>query len=1056
MNRFWLLAVAAVVSSLSFAETVSVIECERSSSLDYWAANDVKFCVNVMNRVFELAGVEPQYMTFGENAKTKDAAPDVICSAFRTSKLLEDYDFPLQPIGRMHYALYAMPSQSIAMLSTEISKWPRMRVGYSPVSQGQIGNRDRENFFGNAGLSAEFVEYPTSAGAVEALQNGEVNLLFLYSPLGKRPEGIVEVMPIGMRNVYFAVRKGKKELLNKLSAAYRKYYVESIDEIDELRKELLGVSKPPKRVRIAAYSRGGLFEVSPDEDHSGTVSEWLRMICGITQWSPDFVYGSFDESLRDVAEGKLDIVGGIAYAPSRRDRYRYPHTAIGMLRVYLWAHQNSGFKAGDPTSWRGMRVGMLTGTISAARAKRLFDKDKNKLGLEYAEYASDDEMRKAFRDGEIDACIDVEMPEMANDVALHLFSSSPMYICAALNKKELFLELEDALEEICDDYSKYLRMISEHHYGIHSEIETFTIKEAEWLKQCARSGRPVTIDFSPWPFDVSKDANEPSCLVGYILDYLSKKTGLEFRAKEQTDLLTAESNFLRGETELWAPYPENPRKALYGAKTVFSLPVPESAAKFYGSDNLFREFELYARKGVPEQLVSIIHKIISGIDEEEVQEMFLRDVAERTLIHRIFGLTQSQIVFIAVGGVLFFLLVIFLYGCWMMRLLKREAMRANAHAEMAKRHAQAKTRFLAMMSHELRTPLNAVIGFAEFLGKEDCDENHRKEYTKGILLSSNALLELINDILDLSKFEAGAMHMRTGACNVKQVLDELPAIFGYRVQKHGVKLIVDALDIGAMPTVKLSRQGLRQILINLVGNSAKFTQDGTITVLSRWIESAKTLHIEVKDTGCGISDEKMSRLFDPFVQDVRMGSEMREQGTGLGLPIVKKMIERAGGKICVTSKLGKGTQFIIDIPDLEIAEDEANSDQSRSGDANSGKASLRKVLVVDDVAMNRKILGIHLGNLGIKDIKYAENGEAALNVMKDWVPDIVLTDMWMPKMDGTQLAEAMRKDDRLITTPIVAVTADVDVGSTYDMKLFAKVLAKPVTGDKLKALFNSL
>ena len=114
------------------------------------------------------------------------------------------------------------------------------------------------------------------------------------------------------------------------------------------------------------------------------------------------------------------------------------------------------------------------------------------------------------------------------------------------------------------------------------------------------------------------------------------------------------------------------------------------------------------------------------------------------------------------------------------------------------------------------------------------------------------------------------------------------------------------------------------------------------------------------------------------------------------------------------------------------------------------------VLVVDDMTMNRKILGIHLANLKIKDIRYAENGEVAMELMKEWVPDLVLTDMWMPKMDGTQLAEAMRRDRRLAEIPVVAVTADVDVGSSYDMSLFAKVISKPVTGDKLKAMFGDV
>ena len=334
----------------------------------------------------------------------------------------------------------------------------------------------------------------------------------------------------------------------------------------------------------------------------------------------------------------------------------------------------------------------------------------------------------------------------------------------------------------------------------------------------------------------------------------------------------------------------------------------------------------------------------------------------------------------------------------------------------------------------------------------------RKEYTDGILLSATALLELINDILDLSKLEAGAMNMRTGACDVGQLLRELPAIFGYRVRRHGVKLRIETKGDVPMPVVELSQQGMRQILINLVGNAAKFTERGEIVVTMSWTAATHTLTLEVTDTGCGISEEKMSKLFDPFVQDI--ASRMRNSsggelnGTGLGLPIVKRMVDSAQGTITASSELGKGTTFRMEIPNLKVIDHISTA--TRSAEETIRATLPERVLVVDDMAMNRKILGIHLANLKIKDIRYAENGEAAMEVMKEWVPDLVLSDMWMPKMDGTQLAEAMRRTRELAEIPIVAVTADVDVGSTYDMSLFAKIIAKPVTADKLRALFGEI
>ena len=1052
MKRFCLSAAFAILASFAPAQTATVIECERDPAFDYWASSDVKFCTTVMNRVFGIANVQPQFAGYRDDGRPEIDAPEVICSTFRTPKLLRDYDFPLQPLGKMHYALYAVPSRAEEMLSIRIADWPRMKVGYSPVSQGQTD--DMADFFRSARLTPSFVEYARSAEAVEALHRGEIDVLFLYTPMfGKRPKGLVEVVPIGARNIYFAVRKDKPELFRKLSSAYRDFYIDHIDEIDKWREEMLGTKKPKNRVRIAAYSRGSIFNVSPDGEQSGLVDEWLDLISGITQWVPDFVYGGFAESLHDVAEGRLDIIGGLTYNPDRREKLLYPHISSGMMRTYLWVHQNSRFNVDDPSSWKGIRVGMLASANSAENAKRLFEKNAE-WNIRYTEYATDDEMLNAFKAGEIDACIEVEMPEMDEYTALHLFTSNPMYICVAPDKGKIFTELENALGSISDDYSKYLRLIREQRYGIHSNIESFTIQELEWLKKFGKKDKPVMVDFSPWPFEVFDGSGAPAGLVAQILERLSTKTGLKFKASPQTDLLTAEANFMRGETDLWIPYPAHPKGALYGARQVFSVPVPESVAKFYGSDNVLREFGLFAKQRVPEQLVSIIHKAVASMDSHEVQEMFLHDMAERTLAYRIFGLTKKQVEVIVIAVVAIFVMLIIVYSIATIRLSRREARSAKENAKIAKEHAEAKTRFLAMMSHELRTPLNAVIGFAEFLGKEGCSEERKKEYVEGILLSSKALLDLINDILDFSKLEAGAKQMRAGTCDVKKILDELNAIFGCRVQQNGVKLIVDMHDVADMPVVEFSAQGLRQILINLVGNSAKFTQRGSITVLTRWIGETRTLHIEVKDTGCGISDDKMLKLFDPFVQDLKARIKAGENsGTGLGLPIVKKMIDLAGGNINVTSNLGEGTQIAIDIPGLEIVEERKEAPATADRQA---KAVPEKVLVVDDMAMNRKVLGIHLEHLGVKNVRLAENGEAALDAMKDWTPDVVLTDMWMPKMDGTQLAQVMRNDKRLSACQIVAVTADVEVGSTGDTGLFKNVLAKPVTGEKLKALFENL
>ena len=1033
-------AVLAVVAAAR-AGTVKVADCVRNAELDQWAAYDVRFCRTVMDAVFKRAGLEVERAAFDEAGMFSVSNAEVICSAFRTPALLKNYTFPLQPIGRMHFALYTTPSRAMSMMSVKITDWPKMRVGYSPVAQGQ--NEDREKYFQHARLSPDYVEYPTSAGAEEALRTGKVDVLFLYTPFGKRPEGLVEVVPIGARNVYFAVRNDRPELFQKLRDAYRSFYVDEIDQFDAWRERLLGFPKPQKRVRVAAYARGNLLEITPDGVMSGALDVWLKTICSHTHWELDFVFGGYDESLSDVKDGKLDIIGGLGFDVSRRAHYRFPHTPMGMLRVYLWTRPGNRYRPGDPKSWKGMRVGMLSGTISAQRAKRQFDRDASEVS--YREYATDRAMLAAYFKGEIDACIDVEQPELANEVALHLYASHPMYICTSIKRADLFDELEKAIDEVCDDLPKYMRMISEHHYGVRSEMAALTLKEAEWLHERLKDDTPVLIDFSPWPFAIYDGDGKMTGMVDALLSEIAHKTGLNLKAAPQTGIQTAEAKFMRGETDFWVPFPETAPEATYGATSVFSLPIPQTVAKQYGAKEEYQELEMFARPDVAPELVSILRKAVNGIDSSYLQEVIMSAAAERKVVHRVFGKTREELTVTIVVVALVIMMVVAAYGIVMMVLLKREAARAKKAAAEAEDHAQAKTRFLAMMSHELRTPLNAVIGFAEFLSREGLDELKRKEYTDGILLSATALLELINDILDLSKLEAGAMNMRSGACDAGQLLRELPAIFGYRVRRHGVKLRIETKGDVPMPVVELSQQGARQILINLVGNAAKFTEHGEIAVTMGWSEATHTLTLDVTDTGCGISEAKMSKLFDPFVQDI--ASRMRNnsggdlKGTGLGLPIVKRMVESAQGTITASSEVGKGTTFHIEIPGLKVV---------------GHMSTVPRAAVVDDMAMNRKILGIHLANLKIKDIRYAENGEAAMELMKEWVPDLVLSDMWMPKMDGTQLAEAMRRTRELAEIPIVAVTADVDVGSTYDMSLFAKIIAKPVTADKLRALFGEI
>ena len=375
-----------------------------------------------------------------------------------------------------------------------------------------------------------------------------------------------------------------------------------------------------------------------------------------------------------------------------------------------------------------------------------------------------------------------------------------------------------------------------------------------------------------------------------------------------------------------------------------------------------------------------------------------------------------------------------------------------ASARAANQAARAKTMFLATMSHEIRTPLNAVIGFSEFLNRPDVTPDEIKEYTAGISHSANALLSLINDILDLSKLEAGKVDMN-GRCDLVKLFDEMDSLFHYRAVTKDLRL--EHTIPKEFPVLKLSEEHVRQILLNLIGNAVKFTDAGLVEWTAEAHEDGAgtvSLNINVTDTGVGIAREKLKTIFDPFIQDGATRGGKVYSGTGLGLPIVKRLLDACNGTIEMESSPGEGTRVHIHIARVPVL---PKNELPAPEPASAGTAALKfpenfRAVIVDDVPINLKILDLHVKGLGVKDIARAASAEEALKAIAEKKPDIVLTDMWMPGMSGADLAAEIRKNHELDGVPLVAVTADNDVGATFDASLFAEILTKPVTAAKLK------
>ena len=347
---------------------------------------------------------------------------------------------------------------------------------------------------------------------------------------------------------------------------------------------------------------------------------------------------------------------------------------------------------------------------------------------------------------------------------------------------------------------------------------------------------------------------------------------------------------------------------------------------------------------------------------------------------------------------------------------------AKLRAESADK---AKSDFLAVMSHEIRTPMNSVIGFTSLLRTSELTEE-QEQYVKMIETSGEGLLEIINDVLDISKIEAGRMELSLEAVDATVLAHEVAALMTSRADEKGVMLEVCILS-DIPEEVNTDRARLRQILINLVGNALKFTAEGSVT-LEMGYGPGNELHFNVIDTGIGIPEESMERLFKPFSQ-ADSTTTRNFGGTGLGLAICKRLSEAMGGGISVTSDSGQGSCFAfhVDAPRAESPIDALAEAEDSPAVAAKDPGDNPAILVVDDNPINRKVLGSILRVSGYERVEYAFDGAQALAAARQNLPDIVFMDVEMPVMDGMTATTEIR---RLTTTTtqhpwIIGLSANV-------------------------------
>lgn len=879
-----------------------------------------------------------------------------------------------------------------------------------------------------------------------------------------------------------------------------------------------------KKVRVGYVNALNYEEGGEGEYKKGAGYEYLQKISYLTGWDYEYVYGSFSECCKMLADGEIDLFGNVSYTEERAKLFDFSAYPQGKDTYRLYTEKNrTDLADGDIQKLNGCRIGVTYGSYQEGLLTQWLQ--DNRIDAEIVRCSGYDEMMPAMDTGRIDVLVAPDLATGYDYTAIGSIGTSDYFFAVSKQRPDILSEINSALFEIQNTEADYNSKLASRYYYKSASGLPLNEDEKNWLEKHDNTLRIGYLDDN-MPFS-GEDDGELTGALKTVAESLANEYGLNIQTTaygsladmkqalkdEEEDVIgpvvcdyyLAEQNsfvmtdaivnttpvviykqdyqtstdvIAATDTSMFGPdiinvlfpdtrivmydSPEACLKAVADDKAGCTL-IPSQGINALNSDPMMKEFTLAEMSKQNDigllatkenrRAATIFNKGIEQASDRLSGVFTAQSVSTAENISFAEFVKENAIIFIGMA-----LAVILIMGTLLYRLSvsRRQLSEALEEARSANTANVAKTSFLNNMSHDIRTPMNAIIGFTDIALKSNPADDVRGCLEK-VKQSSDYLLSLINDVLDISRIESGNISYEPAPSDITEITDSVLNIARGFIANRDLKLTVhrEKTDFRYVMADELR---VREILINIISNAIKFTPDGgSITFESSCRQGSDkehvVLHYKISDTGIGMSEEFTKRIFDEFSQE-HSGARTQYSGTGLGMAITKRYVDMMGGSISVDSVKGKGSCFTVELP-MSLSKT-ASEPSHKEINARKDLSGVR-VLLAEDNDLNAELAIVLLTEEGML-VTRAADGEEAVDMFKDQPAgafDVILMDIMMPKKNGYEATKAIRElkdrtDSRVI--PIIAMTANAfaeDVQKASDAGMNAH-LAKPIDMDKVK------